>query len=80
MSSSIDCATLRKHLAAAEAAMHNLLTGAQTQTVSFGAGKSVSYQQSNRNDLQTYINYLRGEVATCDGKTPCKRGPIRFVF
>jgi hypothetical protein len=76
----MDCATLRLKLAEAENALHNLAIGTQAQTLTFGPGKSVSYQQSNRADLQTYVNYLRSEVAKCDGKTPCRRGPVRFGF
>lgn len=75
-----DCATKRLWLAEAEYALHQLMTGAKEVEVQFGAGKSVKYTDANRRDLQAYIADLQNQVDECDGKTPCKRGPIRFVF
>lgn len=75
-----DCATKRLWLAEAQLALHRLLTGTSEQTVTFGSGKSVTYTSASIDKLRAYIGDLENQVAECDGLTPCKRGPIRFVF
>jgi hypothetical protein len=75
---------MRQRLAEAEDALHNLSIGKQSQSVTFGSGKSVSYTQANHSDLVSYVNWLREQVAQCDaqvsGATVAKRGPVRFIF
>jgi hypothetical protein len=75
-----DCATKKLWLAEAELALHKLLTGQAEVTVTFGSGKSVTYTAASIAQLKAYIADLENQVAECDGTTPCKRGPIRFVF
>lgn len=75
-----DCATKRLWLAEAQLALHKLMTGTSEQTVTFGSGKSVTYTAASIDKLKDYIADLQNQVDACDGKTPCKRGPIRFVF
>lgn len=76
-----DLATLQERLAAAELAEHQIITGAKTASVGFGAGKSVTYTQATLADLRAYITRLREEIAALTGATtPAKRGPIRFQF
>lgn len=75
-----DCATKRLWLAEAEVALHRLLTGGAEQTLTFGSGKSVTYTAASIDKLKAYIADLQVQVDECDGKTPCKRGPVRFVF
>jgi hypothetical protein len=81
--SSAACDALRQRLAEAELALHHLAIGKQSQSVTFGSGKAVSYTQANRSDLVSYVNTLREQVAQCDatGTAPvAARGPIRFTF
>lgn len=76
-----DCATKRIWLAEAENALHKLMTGSKSQTITFGSGKSVTYNTASISKLQIYINDLRQQVAACDGTaSTTKRAPVRFFF
>lgn len=75
-----DCATLQTWLLEAELALHKLQTGTAEQTITFGSGKSVVYNIANLDKLKAYVADLQNQVATCNGRAPCKRGPIRFAF
>lgn len=68
------------YLAQAELALHNLLTGSKEESVQFGAGKSVKYNQVNLAELRRYINELKDQIAACEGTGLKSRGPIRFIF
>lgn len=81
MSCDTDCPTLELRLAEARLALHQLQIGGKEQSVTFGSGKSVTYTQANRRDLEAYITALRDEHNACCGNASAgKRGPIRFGF
>jgi hypothetical protein len=78
-----DCATKKQWLLEAELALHKVSTGTAEVTVQFGSGKSVTYNQANIEQLRTYVQDLRTQVAECDpssGETSQRRRPIRFTF
>lgn len=75
-----DCLTLELWLAEARLALHRLMTGTAEQSVQFGPSKSVTYTQANINQLKDYIAKLENDIAVCNGETPAKRGPVRFIF
>lgn len=75
-----DLPTKKLWLAEAELALHKLQTGTAEVTVAFGSGKSVQYSIANRRELQAYIEQLKTEIATLEGTTAARRGPIRFSF
>lgn len=71
--------TLRLQLAEAELAFHKLATGTKEQSVSYD-GKSVTFSQSNRADLMTYMTSLRQRIAALEGGTFARRRPIHMTF
>ena len=75
-----DIDDLKTKLAEAEVAYHQLLTGGQRASVSFGPSKSVSYTQANIAELRRYINDLKDQIKTLEGCDPVKRGTVRVQF
>ena len=73
-----DLATLQQMLAEAEVALHQLNTGRATTSVSY-EGKSVSYQQADLAKLSVYVNQLREQISTLEGRVT-RRGPIYASF
>lgn len=64
-------------LAEAKAALHSLLTGTQTASVTIN-GRSVAYTQANIEQLKKYVRELEalyGEL-DADGHNPSRRGCI----
>lgn len=70
---------LQTWLAEAQVAYHKLLIGGKQASVSFGAGKSVTYTQADATKLQAWINSLQAEI-DARGGTTTKRAPVRFNF
>lgn len=73
-----DILILKGRLLEAETALHQLLIGAKTTSVSY-EGKSVSYTQANIDQLRAYIADLKQQIGTIEGSMP-RRGPIHFSF
>ncbi|SER58654.1 gpW protein [Faunimonas pinastri] len=73
-----DLMTLQGWLAEAQVAYHKLLTGQATVSVSY-EGKSVSFSQADKTDLQAYITSLQNQVAAAQG-IRVRRGPINLGF
>lgn len=71
-------ATLQTRLAEAEEAHHQLLTGAQTVSVSIGGYGATTYAQANIEKLEQYIERLKSEIGRINGKP--RRGIIRAEF
>lgn len=67
-----DLATLQTRLAEAEAAYHQLLTGAKAATVG-SAGRNVSYTQADAPRLAAYISNLKSQVAALDSTSASRR-------
>lgn len=68
-------AKLQARLDEAEAALHELLIGGKSVSISSG-GKSVSFSTANKADLQNYINALRRQL----GLEVTIAKPIRPIF
>lgn len=65
----LSCVTdLREKLAAAEAAYHDLMTGAKVQVYVDADGSRVQYNSQNAASLYAYIQGLRARLASPD---PC---------
>jgi hypothetical protein len=75
----IDLATLQTYLAEAQTALHRLNTGQARVSVSY-EGKSVTYNQASRHDLQVYIANLEHQIGELAGTVTPPRGPIHFGF
>lgn len=72
----VDKAVLETRLTEAEDAMHKLVTGRQSVSLSHsqgGGSHSIGYTQANRNELAAYIINLKSQL----GLVPARR-PIRF--
>lgn len=68
---------LTANLAAAESALHELLIGRRTVTVSYAMGdgsRSVTYTAASADQLRGYIRDLRGELGIG------RRGPMVPIF
>lgn len=75
----LDLVTLQAYLSEAVAALHRLNTGQATVSVSY-EGKSVTYNQASRYDLQVYIDKLNQQIGELTGTALPARGPIYFGF
>jgi polyhydroxyalkanoate synthesis regulator phasin len=73
-----DLTTLQTRLSEAEDALHKLLTGQKAVSVS-DEGQSVTFTQSNIEELRAYINELRNQIADLSGVSR-RRGPIYASF
>ncbi|MGD9766862.1 MAG: phage head-tail joining protein [Pseudolabrys sp.] len=73
-----DLVTLQAQLVEAEGALHQLLIGRRTASISYD-GKSVTYTQATINELRNYIAELRRQIADLQGM-PRRRGPFHLGF
>ena len=64
-------------LAEAKAALHSLLTGTQTVSVTIN-GRVVAYTQANIDQLKKYVRELESQYGEldADGNNPSRRGCI----
>lgn len=69
-----DTATLMARLAEAEAALHELSTGARVVQVRNDLGEQVSYQPADRAQLSNYIADLKCQL----GRAPRRAIAVRF--
>ena len=76
----IDKETLKIRLAEAEEAYHKLMIGVKEVSVNVGNFGSVSYNQTNRVELATYISNLKSQLAIVEGKPFGKRRIIKVNF
>ncbi|MBE6462534.1 MAG: hypothetical protein E7005_02100 [Alphaproteobacteria bacterium] len=77
----IDKETLKIRLAEAEEAYHKLLIGAKEVSVNVGNFGSVTYNQTSRAALESYISSLKSQIAAAEGKTTSsRRRMIKVVF
>lgn len=67
-----DITTLRAWRSEAQAALHQLVTGALVASCT-RLGRTVSYTQANVADLRSYISDLDQQIATAAGTTPARR-------
>jgi hypothetical protein len=70
----IEAATLRQWLSDAQAALQGLMTGRREVTVAYD-GKSVTYSNASRSDLQMWIMQLQRQLGTGG-----RRGALRPYF
>jgi hypothetical protein len=66
-----DLATLQTRLAEAEAALHQLATGAKAQSVTTDSG-AITYTPANLPGLQAYVLHLKAQIGAASG-TPMRR-------
>lgn len=71
-------ATLQTRLEEAQSALHLLMMGEKEARVQHAANKSVAYTETNRADLERYIQQLEGEIARIEGRP--RRGRILVTF
>lgn len=77
----IDKEILKTRLAEAEEAYHKLLIGAKEVSVNVGNFGSVTYNQTSRTALESYISGLKSQIAAAEGKTTTsRRRMIKVVF
>ena len=76
----IDKETLKIRLAEAEEAYHKLLIGAKEVSVNVGDFGSVTYNQTSRSALESYISSLKSQIAIAEGKSTSRRRMIKVVF
>ena len=77
----IDKELLKTRLAEAEEAYHKLLIGAKEVSVNVGNFGSVTYNQTSRGALESYISSLKSKIAVAEGKTTTsRRRMIKVVF
>jgi len=76
----IDKETLKTRLAEAEEAYHKLLIGAKEVSVNVGDFGSVTYNQTSRTALESYISSLKSKIAAAEGKAMNRRRMIKVVF
>ncbi len=72
--------TLKSRLAEAEEAYHQLMIGAREVSVNVGNFGSVTYNQTNRTNLETYIANLKSQIAAAEGKTSVRRKIMKVSF
>ncbi len=70
--------TLENRLTEAESALHTLQVGKAAVDVWDGAFR-VTYQPSQRDELEKYISELKGQIAVETGGAPTRR-PLTFTF
>lgn len=76
----MDSETLRTRLAEAEEAYHRLMIGAREVSVNVGNFGSVTYNQTSRAALETYIADLKAQLAEAEGSPVLKRKIIKVSF
>lgn len=76
----MDIETLRTRLAEAEEAYHQLMIGAKEVSVNVGNFGSVTYNQTSRAALETYIADLKAKLAEAKGSPVLKRKIIKVSF
>lgn len=76
----IDKETLKTRLAEAEEAYHKLMIGTKEVSVNVGNFGSVSYNQTSRAELATYISNLKSQLAIAEGKPLGKRRIMKVAF
>ena len=76
----IDKETLKIRLAEAEEAYHKLLIGAKEVSVNVGDFGSVTYNQTSRSALESYISSLKSQIAAAEGKSTSCRRILRVSF
>lgn len=76
----IDKEILKTRLAEAEEAYHQLMIGAREVSVDIGNFGSVTYNQANRTNLETYIANLKSQIAAAEGETSVRRKIMKVSF
>ena len=76
----IDKETLKIRLDEAEEAYHKLLIGAKEVSVNVGDFGSVTYNQTSRTALESYISSLKSQIAVAEGKATSRRRILRVSF
>lgn len=76
----LDKETIKTRLAEAEEAYHKLLIGAKEVSVNVGNFGSVTYNQTSRTALETYIADLKAQLAEAEGTPVLKRKIIKVSF
>ena len=76
----MDSETLRTRLAEAEEAYHRLMIGVREVSVNVGNFGSVTYNQTSRAALETYIADLKAQLAEAEGSPVLKRKIIKVSF
>ena len=76
----IDKKKKKNRLAEAEEAYHHLMIGAREVSVNIGNFGSVTYNQANRTNLETYIANLKSQIAAAEGKTSVRRKIMKVSF
>ena len=72
-----DLATLKTWLTEAETAFHQLLMGDRLVSISH-EGRTSSYNQTNRSDLEAYIADLKGQIAKLEGTSTRSQILVKF--
>lgn len=72
--------TLKSRLAEAEEAYHQLMIGAREVSVNIGNFGSVTYNQTSRTNLETYIANLKSQITAAEGKMNGQRRIIKVSF
>ncbi len=72
--------TLKIRLIEAEDAYHQLLTGTKEVSVNVGNFGSVTYNQTSRTALETYISSLKSQIAAAEGTSVGRRRIMRVAF
>lgn len=76
----MDIETLQTRLAEAEEAYHQLMIGAREVSVNVGNFGSVTYNQTNRAALETYIADLKNKLSQAKGLSIGCRKIIKVSF
>lgn len=76
----VDKEILKTRLAEAKEAYHQLMIGAREVSVNIGNFGSVTYNQANRTNLETYIANLKSQIAVAEGKTSVRRKIMKVSF
>lgn len=76
----LDKETIKTRLAEAEEAYHKLLIGAKEVSVNVGNFGSVTYNQTSRTALETYIADLKAQLAAAEGTSVGRRRIIKICF
>jgi gpW protein len=74
-----DAATIQARLTEAETALHELVTGTRRVMVRDADGRTVTYAQSQRGELEAYAESLRAQLpAAASGKRRRQIIHVRF--